>query len=169
MGQREGELLPGCSCHWATTEGTSFRSVLEAESCPLRHPEIQAPPATRVPAPPETVAFSSERDMWPRAHTAAPLPGRSLHFSLGQAPCTSRGPCSSSQTWRGSWGRAGCVTRTTWLESAPAWCQRGERGQQGDTLRASLPIPAPLPAVHPQDSLQPQCLLEVGVSPGGPT
>lgn len=31
------------------------------------------------------------------------------------------------------------------------------------------PSPASLPAVHPQDSLQPHCLLEVGVSPGGPT
>lgn len=82
MGQREGELRPGCSCHWATTEGTSFRSVLEAESCPLRHPETQAPRATHVPAPPETVAFSSKRDdMWPRTHTAALLLGRSLHFS----------------------------------------------------------------------------------------
>lgn len=150
--------MPGCSCHWASTEGTSFRSVLEAESCPLRHPEIQAPLATRVPAPPETVAFSSERDdsvaqgthSRPASGALPPLlsGGRLLARPVDQA--------GSSQTWRGLWGQAGgCGMRTTWLESAASpGAQRGERGQQGDTLRASLPIPC-LPLSCPPTGLTP--------------
>lgn len=63
-------------------------------------------------------------------------------------------------------GRGGMGHGQPGLSLQPALgCPARERGQQGDTL---MGITASLQPLHPQDSLQPYRLLEVGVSPGAP-